>query len=166
MRILSLDPSGNFHEGKGVSGWSIFSNGELEDFGDIDSKNFSSQEEYWAEHTALIVNAVPDIVLCESYRLFGHKAKAQSWSALETPALIGYLRMFCWNSGIRFEMQNPSDKVRVADPQLVRLGVFEQKGTRYYCMGRLTNLHMRDSIRHGIFYHRYGGGKNGGKQGI
>jgi hypothetical protein len=70
--------------------------------------------------------------------------------------------MACWTSGIKFEMQNPSDKVRVADDQLVKLGFFEKRGSKYYCMGRLTNLHARDAIRHGIYYMRYGRGKDGG----
>jgi hypothetical protein len=159
MRILTWDPSGNFHEGQGTSGWSLFEDRELKEFGDIEASDFTNQEEYWAEHFALIIEKTPDVVLCESYKLFGHKAKSQSWSALETPALIGYLRMACWTSGIKFEMQNPSDKVRVADDQLVKLGFFEKRGSKYYCQGRLTNLHIRDSIRHGVFFLRYGKGK-------
>lgn len=165
MRIFTLDPSGNKgQEGQGTTGWALFVNGELEKFGEIKASDFNTQEEYWAEHFAVIIESVPDLVICESYRLFGHKAQSQSWSNLETPQLIGSIRMSCWYSKIHFEMQNPSDKVRVADDQLVKLGFFEKRGLKYYCQGRLTNLHQRDSIRHGIFYLRYGGGKNGGSQ--
>jgi hypothetical protein len=164
MRIIALDPSGNYDEGKGTTGYAVFQDGELEKFGDIKASDFPNQEQYWKHHDYLIVDEAPDIVLCESYRLFGHKAKSQSWSSLETPQLIGFIRMMCWISDIKFEMQNPSDKVRVADDQLVKLGFFEKRGSKYYCQGRLTNLHQRDSIRHGIFYLRYGGGKNGGLQ--
>jgi hypothetical protein len=156
-RLMVFDPSGNFYEGKGTSGWCVFEDGELKEFGDIASKIYKHQEEYWIEHTKLISEKFPDLVLCESYRLYGGaRGKAQIGSSLETPQLIGHIRMFCWTSGIRFKMQSPSDKVRVADPQLVKLGILEKRGRSYYCMGKLTNLHIRDSVRHGYFYLKYG----------
>lgn len=159
MRVLCLDPSGNYKEGEGTTGWALFVDGKLIEFGRVEAKHHPSQESYWAAISGLMSKFVLDTVVCESYRLFEHKAKQQSWSELETPQLIGHLRMACWYRNIKLVFQDPNDKVRVADEQLVKMGVLEKKGNKYYCLGRPTVIHERDAIRHGIFYHRYGKGK-------
>lgn len=158
MRIVSLDPSGNFSEkeGKGTTGWAEFKNGEVMDFGDVKAEDYSRKEDYWKEIAMGITVLNPDIVVCEGYRLYaGARGKAQINSSMETPQLIGYLRMVCYEKGIKFIEQPPSDKARVSDDILTREGIFEKKGNRYYCLGKPTNLHMRDAIRHGIFFYRY-----------
>lgn len=129
------------------------------EFGDIKAEGHGSLEEYWWSISQLIYDKSPTLVIIEDYHLFEFKSKQQSWSALETPQLIGYMRMFCWTAKIPVKFQSPKDKVRVADPQLEKLGVIEKRGNRYYCQGKLTNLHIRDAIRHGVFYHRYRKGK-------
>lgn len=159
MRVLCLDPSGNFDEGSGTTGWSMYVDQILVDFGSVAAKDYSCQESYWSGVAHLIGPEV-DVVVCESYRLFAHKSHQQHGSSLETPQLIGHLRMVCWNLAIDFIFQDPSDKVRVADDQLVKLGVLEKKGNKHYCLGRSTVIHERDAIRHGVYYHRYGKGKS------
>lgn len=163
MRVLSFDPSGNYNEGSGTTGWAVFDNEKITEFGTISAKEFATVEDYWHQHELLISQKQPNIVVCEDFRLFAHKSKQQSFSQMETPQLIGYIRMTCWGKKIKFVSQQPSDKVRVADPILVRMGVFEIKGGKHYCLERPTNLHMRDAIRHGIYFHKYnkGGAKNG-----
>jgi hypothetical protein len=158
-KVLCFDPSGNFAEGNGTTGWASFTDGELDWFADVSAKDYDSIEAYWFEITNLIYRLKADEVVIEDYRLFGHKAKEQSWSALETPQLIGYMRMYCWGRDIPVIFQSPKDKVRVADPQLEHMGVITKVGNSYWCQGRKTNLHQRDAIRHGIFYHRYRKGK-------
>lgn len=159
MRILCFDPSGNFTEGKGTTGWAIFEDGELKDFGEIKSSDFAFQEEYWADHERLIFAISPDLILCESYHLFGQKAKAQTGSAMETSQLIGYMKMVAWKCDIVWVFQHPDQKTPVNDERLVRAGVFMKKGNKHYCMDRPTNLHMRDAIRHGVYYYKLGKGK-------
>lgn len=162
MKVLVFDPSGNSSqkEGYGTTGYAWFVYGRLLQFGDISSKDSGTTEEYWLEHTKLMEELKPDIVVCESYRLFANKAMSQAWSSLETSQLIGYLRMFCWTNDIGFALQDPKDKVRFNDDVLTALGVFEKNGKRYSCQGKATNLHMRDAIRHGLFYHKYKMGKD------
>jgi hypothetical protein len=157
MKILTLDPSGNFskNEGDGTTGWAIFNYGELKDFGHVQASDYERIEEYWQGVSELIGLDI-DVVVCESYRLFAGKASAQSNSMMETPQLIGYLRMHCYKWNIPIVFQDPKDKARVSDPILVRQGVFELKGRKHYCLGRSTNLHMRDAIRHGIYFLKYG----------
>lgn len=168
MRLLCFDPSGNWSEkeGKGTSGWSLFVDGELKDFGDISAEDFTQIEGYWAKHYEVIYRLSPDIVVIESYKLQPGKAMQQSWSQLETPQLIGYLRMKCWDTGIKYYFQDPSIKTRFNDEVLADTGVIVPKekpqggrtgnGQRYYCLGRMTNLHERDAIRHGLYFLRYG----------
>jgi hypothetical protein len=160
MRVLCFDPSGNFHEGKGTTGWALFVDKKLETFGAIAAEDWDSQEQYWSVVAASITDKNPDLVLIESYRLFGGaRGAAQTHSQLETPQLIGYMKMVCWNAGIDVDIQNPADKARVADPQLEKMGVIEKKGRSYRCLDMPTSLHMRDAIRHGVYYFRYGKGK-------
>lgn len=158
-KVLVLDPSGNFNEGGGVTGWALFVNRKLDNFGRVEAEHYSSTERYWQAVGSLIDRYQPDTVVCESYHLFGHKAMQQVGSAMETPQLIGYLRMICYNNMIDFVFQRPQDKIRVADDQLVKMGVLELKGNKHYCLGKPTVIHERDAIRHGIFYFRYGKGK-------
>lgn len=159
FRVVSFDPSGNVgKEGDGTTGVAVFVNGQLKDFCSVASSDYDTQEEYWDAVADEMVGA--NAVVCESYRLFASKAKQQSWSTMDTPQLIGFLRMTCWHNHVPFCFQDPSDKVRVADPILLSMGVIEQVGRKFHCMGRPTNLHIRDAIRHGIFWHRWGKGKN------
>ena len=157
MKILTLDPSGNFskNEGDGTTGWAIFEDGELKDFGDVKAVDYEKIEAYWEAISDLIDLSI-GLVVCESYRLFAGKATAQSNSMMETPQLIGYLRMHCYKWEIPILFQAPTDKLRVTDPILVRMGFFELKSRKHYCLGRSTNLHMRDAIRHGIYFLKYG----------
>lgn len=159
MITLALDPSGNFgkKEGDGTTGWGVFENGELKDFGHIESSGSDCAEAYWASVIYLATQKIcPKLIVCESYKLFAHKAKQQSGSTLDTPQLIGALRMECYRFGIPIIFQDPKDKVRVTDEILVHMGVLEQSaGGRYKALGRQTVIHSRDAIRHGVYFHRY-----------
>jgi hypothetical protein len=156
MKILCFDPSGEHGEsGNGTTGFSIFKNKELVLFSELKSSDYPTKEDYFQAHETKILAVNPDIIVCESFKLFGHKAKQQSGSSLKTAQLVGYIEMIAFKNNIEFVLQDPSQKVRVADDILTRMGVFEKKGNKYYCQGKQTNLHMRDAIRHGIFYIRY-----------
>lgn len=159
-RVLCFDPSGNFskNEGSGTSGWALFVDGQLENFGDIAAADHESLEEYFIEHWQMVLEKNPDTLVIESFKLQPGKAMQQSWSAMETPQLIGFLRVMAYQGGVKVVFQDPKDKIRVADSILEYMGVIEKKGNRYLCMGRPTNLHMRDAIRHGIYYGKYGKG--------
>lgn len=160
-RVVSIDPSGNWTEGKGTTGIAFFRDGKLEDFTDVRAKDFGSPESYWYEicvHMSL--HFKDDVIVCESFRLQPGKAAAQLWSAMETPMLIGFLRMHTYFNACPFILQDPSCKARVPDHLLVQLGVLEERNGRYYALGRPTNDHIRDAIRHGVYYHLYGEKRN------
>lgn len=163
-KVLCFDPSGNWgREGDGTTGWALFDCSELIMWGDIKAHEFFSQEDYWAAHGNLILDIAPDILVVESYNLQGNKALAQTGSSMDTPQLIGYLRMLSWTNKVKWVFQNPQDKQRVTDPILVRMGVFEKRGNKYYCNGKSTIIHQRDAIRHGIYFFNWGKGKPDGK---
>jgi hypothetical protein len=156
MKVLSFDPSGNYKEGKGTSGFSISLDGNMpHKLGDIRAEDYESRQAYWFAHRELIENTFPDYIVIESYRLFGDKAKEQTGSALETPQLIGYLEMVAYEFDIPSYLQDPSTKQRHADKVLVAAGVIVKKGTRYYYKGELTNLHQRDALRHDLYFNKY-----------
>jgi competence protein ComGF len=155
IKVLSLDPSGNYNEGSGTTGWAVFEDETLTEFGTISATDFSTVEGYWSEHENLIVMKQPKIVVCEDYRLFAHKAKVQTNSQMETPQLIGYLRMTCWKRAIKIVFQQPAKKVRFPENVLIKMGFIEKRKNCYYCMGKPTNIHIRDAIRHGAYFNRY-----------
>jgi hypothetical protein len=159
-KILAWDPSGNFTEGKGTSGYAISLDGnQAHKLGDIKATDYKTRQEYWFAHKELIEKQFPDYVVIESYRLFGHKSKEQIGSSLETPQLIGYLEMVCYEMNIPTFLQDPSTKSRHADDVLVKSGVIERKGSvthpKYYYRGELTNLHQRDALRHELYFKKF-----------
>lgn len=155
MKVLAFDPSGNFSEGKGTTGYSLSLDGNMPHrLADISAKDYATKHAYWFAHKELIETAFPDVVVIESYRLFGNKAKEQTGSSLETPQLIGYLEMVCYEMDIPVVLQDPSTKQRHADPVLVQMGVLERNGQKYYYRGEMTNLHQRDALRHDLYYNR------------
>jgi hypothetical protein len=156
MKVLSFDPSGNFNEGKGTTGYSLSLDGNLpHKLGDIRATDYTSKQAYWFAHKELIETSFPDYIVIESYRLFGHKAKEQTGSSLETPQLIGYMEMIAYELNIPVYFQDPSTKQRHADDILVKTGIIEKKGGKYYYHGELTNLHQRDALRHDLYFNKY-----------
>jgi hypothetical protein len=155
MKVLCFDPSGNYTEGFGTTGYCVSMDDNLpHKLQQIKAEDYTTRQAYWFAHKELIEKTFPDICVIETYKLFGHKAKEQSGSSLETPQLIGYLEMVCYELKIPIVYQDPSTKARHADDILVTLGVIEKKSTKYYYKGELTSMHMRDALRHGLYYRR------------
>lgn len=166
MKVLSFDPSGNYNEGKGTTGYALGhylgkEKSATIELGDISAADYNSRQAYWMAHKILIEQTLPDVVVIESYRLFGHKAKEQTGSSLETPQLIGYMEMVCYELNIPVVLQDPSTKTRHKDEILVAMNIVEKKGIRYFYKGKLTNLHQRDALRHNMYYVKYGRKKRG-----
>lgn len=160
MRILSFDPSGNYgKEGMGTTGYAFMKDGIPEYLGEIKASNYESEVEYWAAHDDLILENLPDTIVCEGYRLYNHKGKSASMQAnseLQTSQLIGAIKLVAYRMNIPIEIQYASEiKTRWSEDVLVRLGILEQKGNRYYFNGELTSTHKRDALKHALHYSRY-----------
>jgi hypothetical protein len=163
MKLIALDPSGNFKEGKGTTGICILEDGNVTRLDDVKASNFSSALEYWDYIIMVLYIEKPDILVFEGYKLYNHKgmsAKTQANSELETPQLIGVLKYWCYFNAVPFVVQYASDvKTRWSEDVLVRLGYLTEKktgrGTSYYWNDQLTVTHHRDALKHALHYWRY-----------
>lgn len=154
MRLLALDPSGSFNEGKGNTGWVLFENNKVISFGQLKAKDYESREDYWYAHKSLIKEVRPDEMAIEDFRLYGHKAKAQINSEMETSKLIGYLQMTLWSMIVPYQMQQASQaKPRFTDEILIRKGyITKDENNRIYINGVNVSGHIVDALRHGAYY--------------
>lgn len=152
MRILALDPSGEWRKGKGTTGYCYMVDGEILKAGEVKAQDFSSAPEYWSYHKSLIYGFDPDHVVCESYQLYNHpgkRAEMQSYSYMETPQLIGVITVACWEAKIPLTFQTASQaKRRWSDRLLVDEGYIQTK--------KGYSTHMLDAIRHAVHFNRYG----------
>jgi hypothetical protein len=159
-KILALDPSGNFHEGKGTTGYAIAKDGLPIQVGRISASEYNSAPEYWYAHTDLIHAVYPDEIVFEGYRLYNHKgmsASTQANSLLETPQLIGYLTMIAFLNQIPLTIQFAKDvKTRWSDDVLLNKGILTKSGRNLLFNGSPTVTHTRDALRHLMHYVRYG----------
>ena len=156
MRILAFDPSGNFEEGKGTTGWA-FKTEDTSKLGEIRAEDFKQVEEYWHEHVELIHRCNPTHVVIEGYRLYNHRGQAassQANSMLETPQLIGLIKYYCWVTEIDLTIQYATQvKSRCSDDVLQNMGILDSYN-RFN--GERTNNHKRDALRHLLHFERYG----------
>jgi hypothetical protein len=157
MLILAIDPSGSYYEGKGTTGWALFESKErvLLDYGNIKASDFNTVNEYYQAISKLIKPNTQ--VVIEEFLLYANKAKQQINSKMETSKLIGYLQMYCFTHNIPYTMQLAGEVVkRWADHILVHKGIIKQANGKlrnmYYALGRLTNDHERDAMRHAMHY--------------
>jgi hypothetical protein len=160
-RILAFDPSGNFHEGKGTTGVAIAEGDQPISVGRIHAGDFKADVDYWKAHTDLIGELSPDYFVFEGYRLYNHKgmaASSQANSILETPQLIGILKLTAHTQGIPTQIYFAKDvKTRWSDDVLVNKGLLVPQGDRLLFNGRPTVTHERDALRHLMHFIRYGG---------
>ena len=154
---MAIDPSGAYYEGKGTTGWALFEaeTRTLLDYGSIRAADYNTVNEYYKAVSKLIKPKIK--VVIEEYLLYANKAKQQINSKMETSKLIGYLQMCCYNQGVSYTMQLAGEVVkRWADHILVHKGVIKQANGRlrhlYYALGRITNDHERDAMRHAMHY--------------
>ena len=160
--ILALDPSGNFKEGKGTTGWVLMNYKEtLVARGTLSASNYKCAEQYWDAHKELIeynYDKYGDglIVVIEDYVLYRDRSSSQTNSQMETCRLIGLLLWTCWYLKIPYSLQLASAvKQRWSDELLEREGIFcKQRGKYIHIESGLSMdiVHTRDAFRHAIHY--------------
>lgn len=158
--VLSLDVSGNFKEGKGTTGYCELVEGEPKYLGELKAEDYISAEAYWQAHLNLISEFAPDVLVMEGYRLYNHKGQAaskQANSELETPQLIGVIKVLAFQNKIPLHIQFAHEvKSRWSEKVLVAKGILEERNGRYYFDGlQSTNDHKRDALKHALHYWRY-----------
>lgn len=162
ITVLSIDPSGNHKEGKGVTGWfkgnftDFIENGE---FGRVYSKDHENPMSYWEAVTDLITDDIDTIVI-EGYILYnlpGQSASVQSWSELETVQLIGILKYVAKQKDIPVYIQFAKDvKVRWSEKIMAGIGVITtENGKTYYYNDKQITDHERDALKHYLHFSQF-----------
>lgn len=179
--VLAIDPSGNFDEGTGVTGWVLLYNPEPGTIkcikhGVIDASTSLTKEEHWGKHMSLISGLTETLgekpmVVVEDFMLYSNRAQEQINSRFETPKLIGCIQYYCYKHGYKYHMQTAASvKRRWTNDILEHKGFISQK--TFVRMGKpykVVNFgeykvpdHVVDALRHGVHFctfHMYKEGK-------
>ena len=107
--ILAFDPSGNFKEGKGITGWCLLDTqtNKIAKFGYISAVMYPNQFAYWDAHVTLIdsLAGYAPVVVIEDFLLYGNRTSSLINSRFETPQLIGILKYECYKRGVMVYLQ-------------------------------------------------------------
>jgi len=157
-KILAIDPSGNFSEGKGKTGFAIL----IKDddvynfiFGTVKAEDFPTRADYWFAVAILIAVEKPDTVVIEDYRLYNTSttgAAVQSFSQLETPRLLGILEQTAQTNKVPLVFQMANATTPYTDDKLQKLGVIKKEKNRWWFQGKALNDHERSALRHLLKY--------------
>lgn len=157
--ILALDPSGNFTEGKGTTGWVLMDWTEkLIARGHLAAENYLCTEQYWDAHKELIEYNYRKykndlIIVIEDYVLYRDRASNQTNSKMETCRLLGLIQWTCWYLKIPYTLQLASAvKHRWSDDLLKREGILTDRLTHCPSGLSMSLVHTRDAFRHAIHY--------------
>lgn len=168
--ILSFDPSGNFNEGKGITGYALLDEltGKITSTGEIDASEVLCAENHWARHLELIDSAhfgsTNLTVVCEDYMLYANRAASQINSRFETPKLIGLMQYHCWKAGIPFYLQTAVSVKRRWPNYLLEKKEYlnvksYQKGEKTYDVCYINDKkivdHIVDAIRHAVHFYTF-----------
>ncbi len=159
--VIALDPSGNFNEGKGTTGWVLL---QLPDkliaSGTIKATKYKCQEDFWNAHVELLKQTINKykknlMVVIEDYILYKSRTENQINSQFETCRLIGLLQWYCWKRHQKVLLETASQvKQRWSDYVLCERGYLYEAGNRYYHTHtkQLIENHTRDALRHALHY--------------
>lgn len=159
--VLAIDPSGNYKEGKGITGWCLLDTytKKVIKFGYISASMYYNQFAYWDAHITLIdslVGYAPAIVI-EDYLLYGNRANNQINSRFETPQLIGIIKYECYKRGIMIYVQTAASvKQRWNNSILVKKGYLNSDKRGYYIGKILVSDHIQDALRHAVHFATFG----------
>lgn len=176
--ILAIDPSGNFNEGAGVTGWSLLREdmNRIIKFGIIDASTASTDIEHWGRHLDLIKNLNEQYggitVVMEDYLLYAAQANTQINSRMETVKLIGIIQYYCAGQDIPCKLQTAASvKRRWPNYLLAEKGYIKRTENTRVVRGveqvyELVSVngftvadHVVDSIRHAVHYATFHAGK-------
>ena len=153
--VLSIDPSGNWFDGKGRSGLVL---AEVDEEGftvihkeTINAKDFDTYQEYWVAH----INAVDpelDALIVEDFMLY--PGVSQHYSYMETPRLIGVLQMQAYALDIPITLQRATEVSMLKESVLIERGILEKRKGRYWHDKRIYNDHERSALKHLLKWYR------------
>lgn len=161
MYYISVDPSGSFNEGKGHTGMSIIKDWNWDTLQCIsfDASKYETRLEYWQAMIDTIlkfpVNETHVVIESFTIRTNGFLTGKMP----ETMLFIGALSYVLESKGYRHVFQSPSQaKTRFKDDLLcIHIPNFVKTDVYYYLKGKRVNDHIRDSLKHLLYYKKYGG---------
>lgn len=164
MKVIAIDPSGNFTEGKGITGIAKAEVNEDSidfdtlEFSDIKAANYKTRHDYWKA----ILNTLEkdSVIVIEKFQIRNNGFTVGS--APETLMLIGLLIYTCEELGLKYVLQLPTvAKTRFKDnilqikvPKLLKV-----PNGRWYFRTKILNDHKIDALRHLLYYVKYNIGK-------
>ena len=159
--VLAFDPSGNFKEGKGITGWCLLDRetSKIAKFGYISASMYQNQYAYWDAHITLIdsLSGYNPVIVMEDYLLYGNRATSQINSRFETPQLIGIIKYECYKRGTKVHIQTAvSVKKRWNDTILEKKGYIKTTKRGSYIGDILVSDHIKDSVRHAVHFATFG----------
>lgn len=163
MRYVFVDPSGSFNEGKGHTGVAIMYDDDWSSISvkDFYAKDFDSRYKYW--------KAVIDYITL-GHNVLGFESKVVIESFVvrtngflmgkmpETIQFIGAIAYELDKWKIPYIFQTPSQaKTRFKDDVLPNwIPGFEHRANgRYYLNNKCINDHMRDALKHLLYFKKY-----------
>ena len=160
MKYIVIDPSGSFNEGKGHTGITF-----IEDFDwntlntrSIAAKDFDVRHDYWKTIIDTIIDEwmFTDVtVIIESFMI-----RNNGFLVGKMPETILFIGALVWELEkykINYIFQTPTQaKSRFKDENLDRyIPNFEKRNGYYYLNNKRTNDHVRDSLKHLLYYQKY-----------
>jgi hypothetical protein len=147
--VLSLDPSGNFINGHGKTGYVLARTSDkgyaVLDKGTLDAKDYDSALEFWSAHLDIIEPEL-DALVVEDYLLY--PSVNQSFSYMETPRLIGIIQMHAHILDIPTILQRATETSFLKEAWLVEKGILEKRKGRYWHNKRIYKDHERSALKH------------------
>jgi hypothetical protein len=169
MLCVVIDPSGSFNEGKGHTGIAYIKDNDWTKVGtlSVSAKDYQSRHDYWeavmrAAFKDSLDNAdvTPEelTVVIESFVI-----RTNGFTLGKMPETIQFIGAMVWeleNLGVsKIVFQTPSQaKTRFADTQLPDYipNLVKEENGFYYLNGKRINDHVRDALKHLLFFKRYG----------
>jgi hypothetical protein len=154
MKILAIDPSGNFVEGKGKTGIAIYEDGKFT-FGTLKAEDYETRVDYWYDVAMLVAIEKPNVLIVEDYRLYNTAATGaavQSFSQMETPRLLGVIEQTAQMNKVPLVFQMANVTKPYSDDKLQKLGIITKEKNRWWFRGEAVNDHQRSALRHLLRY--------------
>ena len=160
--VLGIDPSGNFDEGKGTTGWCLLDRAtdSIVKCGYIQASNFEAQMNYWNAHVELLtavkgycIGQGDLVISLEDYLLYAKSAQSQTNSRMETCQIIGVIKFWLHCNKVPLYVRKAAAvKRRWTDTILCNKNYIRKAETAYYtqCKAQALKEHERDAIRHAV----------------
>lgn len=162
MTYVCIDPSGSFNEGKGHTGIAIIEDDNWNTLRTLSlyADKYNTRLEYWTDiinKTFMPFKDKPSEVkvIIESFTIRSNGFLIGKMP--ETFLLLGAMVYLMEKLGIKYTFQSPSAaKSRFKDEILDRyIPNFIKKNNFYYLNGIRVNDHIRDALKHLLYYKKY-----------